>query len=190
VILKELIELYTAFFKIGICTFGGGLSMLPMLEREVVDRLKWVDTQELMDYYAIGQCTPGIIAVNTATFIGCKKRGLIGGIFATAGMVSPSIIIILIVASFLTNFAHIPMVQHAFAGVRVAVCVLVLKSLLKMIKTNIRGKVALCLGAAAMILSFAFGKSPIIIVAFAALIGLTEGFIVKKMNDKKAGDGV
>ncbi|MBQ2752973.1 MAG: chromate transporter [Firmicutes bacterium] len=187
--MKELFELYAAFFKIGICTFGGGLSMLPMLEREIVDRLKWADTEELMDYYAIGQCTPGVIAVNTATFIGCKKRGLIGGIFATAGMVSPSIIIILIVASFLTNFAHIPAVQHAFAGIRVAVCVLVLKSLLKMIKSNIKGKVALCLGAVAMILSFALGTSPILIVACAAVIGLAEGFVLRKMNNGKGGYG-
>jgi len=186
--MKELLELYKAFFKIGICTFGGGLSMLPMLEREIVDRLKWADTEELMDYYAIGQCTPGVIAVNTATFIGCKKKGFIGGVFATAGMVSPSIIIIIIIASFLTNFAHIPVVQHAFAGIRVAVCVLVLKSLIKMMKSNIKGKIALALGAVSMILSAVFGTSPIVIVAAAAVIGLIEGFALRYMNGRKDGD--
>ncbi len=183
--MKELLELYATFFKIGICTFGGGLSMLPMLEREIVDNHKWAEEEELMDYYAIGQCTPGIIAVNTATFIGCKKRGFIGGVFATAGMVSPSIIIILIVASFLVNFAHIPMVQHAFAGIRVAVCALVLKSLLKMMKSNIKGKAALVIFGAAFIASALFSRSPIVIVAIAAVCGLAEGFITrKKVGDK------
>ena len=187
--MKTLIDLFCTFFRIGAFTFGGGYAMLSLIQREVVDNKKWATDEEVLDYYAVAQCTPGVIAVNTATFIGCKKRGLIGGIFATAGMVSPSIIIILIVASFLTNFAHIPAVQHAFAGIRVAVCVLVLKSLLKMIKSNIKGKVALCLGAVAMILSFALGTSPILIVAVAAVIGLAEGFVLRKMNNGKGGYG-
>ena len=170
--MNELWLLYKTFFKIGICTFGGGLSMLPLLERELVDNLKWATEEELMDYYAIGQCTPGVIAVNTATFIGCKRKGLIGGIAATAGMVSPSIIIILIIASFLTNFAEYPIVQHAFAGIRVAVCVLVLNTVVKMLKTNVKGRVAVFIAAAAFFVSLMFDVSTIIIVAAAAVIGL------------------
>ena len=146
--------------------------MLPLLERELVDNLKWATEDELMDYYAIGQCTPGVIAVNTATFIGCKRKGLIGGIAATAGMVSPSIIIILIIASFLTNFAEYPIVQHAFAGIRVAVCVLVLNTVVKMLKTNVKGRVAVFIAAAAFFVSLMFDVSTIIIVAAAAVIGL------------------
>lgn len=146
--------------------------MLPMLERELVGNLKWATEEELMDYYAIGQCTPGVIAVNTATFMGCKRKGLIGGIAATAGMVSPSIIIILIIASFLTNFAEYPVVQHAFAGIRVAVCVLVLNTVVKMFKTNVRGKMAVFIAAAALFVSLLFDVSTIIIVAAAAVIGL------------------
>ncbi len=184
--MKELFGLYKAFFKIGICTFGGGLSMLPMLEREVVDKNEWVTQEELMDYYAIGQCTPGIIAVNTATFIGCKKRGFIGGVFATAGMVSPSIIIILIVASFLTNFAHIPVVQHAFAGIRVAVCALVFNTVIKMARSNLKGKVPMIIGLLAFIISAIFGTSPIIIVAVAAVVGLLEGAVMSYINKDKA----
>ena len=146
--------------------------MLPLLERELVDNLKWATEDELMDYYAIGQCTPGVIAVNTATFIGCKRKGIIGGIAATAGMVSPSIIIILIIASFLTNFAEYPIVQHAFAGIRVAVCVLVLNTVVKMLKTNVKGRVAVFIAAAAFFVSLMFDVSTIIIVAAAAVIGL------------------
>ena len=146
--------------------------MLPLLERELVGNLKWATEEELMDYYAIGQCTPGVIAVNTATFMGCKRKGLIGGIAATAGMVSPSIIIILIIASFLTNFAEYPVVQHAFAGIRVAVCVLVLNTVVKMLKTNVKGKAAVFVAAAAFFVSLMFDVSTIIIVAAAAVIGL------------------
>ena len=98
--IKNLFQLYWSFFKIGGLTFGGGLSMLPMLERELVQRRKWVTEEEILDFYAIGQCTPGIIAVNTATFVGYKKEKILGGIFATLGMISPSIIVISLVAAF------------------------------------------------------------------------------------------
>lgn len=178
--MQELWNLYKAFFKIGICTFGGGLSMLPMLEREIVDNKGWATEDELMDYYAIGQCTPGVIAVNTATFIGCKRKGLIGGIVATAGMVSPSIIIIIIIASLITNFAHLSVVQHAFGGIRVAVCVLVFNTVLKMVKSNVKEKLAVVIVLAAFLVSAIFSTSPIIIVLIAAIAGLAEGFFKTK----------
>ena len=107
--MKLFLELFISFFKVGIITFGGGLSMLPNLEREIVDNKKWATREELLDYYAVGQCTPGIIAVNTATFIGHKTKGILGGIFATLGMISPSVIIILILALFLNNFSIFPL---------------------------------------------------------------------------------
>ena len=185
--MKELLVLYKAFFKIGICTFGGGLSMLPMLEREIVDNQKWADEDELMDYYAIGQCTPGVIAVNTATFIGCKRKGLIGGVVATAGMVSPSIIIILIIATFITNFAEYAVVQHAFAGIRVAVCVLVLNSVMKMAKSNIKGKVAMIIAALSFLASAVISASPIVIVVAAAIVGLIESCIVGRNTPSDKG---
>ena len=125
---KKLAELYVSFFKIGGLTFGGGLAMLPMLQREVVQKHGWCTEEELLDIYAIGQCTPGIIAVNTATYVGYKQAGFIGGVSGTLGMVSPSLIIICLVASILNNFIHMPVVLHALAGIRIVVCALMLNT--------------------------------------------------------------
>ena len=132
--MKELGYLFLLFARIGGLTFGGGYAMLPILQRELVDRLHWVTEEELADYYAIGQCTPGIIAVNTATFIGAKRKGTVGGIVATVGVVFPSLVIISIIAAFLEGFADYPVVIHAFAGIRVCVCVLVLNAVINLWK--------------------------------------------------------
>ena len=111
--MKEYWELFYSFAKIGAFTFGGGYAMLPLIQREVVEKKHWATEEEIMDYYAVGQCTPGIIAVNTATFIGYYKKGIIGGIFATLGVIFPSIVIILLIASLLQNFSDLAIVQHA-----------------------------------------------------------------------------
>lgn len=129
---KLIPDLYLTFAKIGVTAFGGGYAMLPILRDEIVNKRSWASEEEVMDYYAIGQCTPGIIAVNTATFIGYKKAGIAGGIVATLGFITPSLIIISIIAFFLKNFADIPAVQHAFNGIRACVCVLILDAVLKM----------------------------------------------------------
>lgn len=138
--LKTLAELYVSFFKIGGLTFGGGLAMLPMLQRELVTDRKWCTEEEILDMYAIGQCTPGVIAVNTATFVGYKRAGVIGGIAGTLGMVSPSLIIICLIASILQNFIHIPVVVHALAGIRVVVCALMINTVITMAKKGIVDK--------------------------------------------------
>ena len=88
--MKDLLELYLTFFKIGAFTFGGGYSMMPMIQKEIVEKHKWATDEEVLNYYAVGQCTPGVIAVNTSTFIGYKRRGVLGGFVATAGMITPS----------------------------------------------------------------------------------------------------
>ena len=119
--MKELIELYWAFFRIGGLTFGGGLSMLPMLRYELVQKNGWVTEEELIDCYAIGQCTPGIIAVNTATYVGYKKCGIKGGIFATLGMITPSLVIITAIALFLERYMDNIWLIHALMGVRAVV---------------------------------------------------------------------
>ena len=123
--MRELWELFWTFAKIGVVTFGGGLSMLPVLQREIVEKRAWASEDELLDYYAIGQCTPGVIAVNTATFVGNKRKGISGGIVATLGLVFPSLIIITLIAAFLRNISELEAVQNAFAGIRACVCVLV-----------------------------------------------------------------
>lgn len=136
--MNEYLDLFLTFAKVGACTFGGGYAMLPILQREVVEDKGWCTDAELTDYFAIGQCTPGVIAVNTATFLGSKRKGVLGGIVATLGMVFPSIVIITLIAAFLTNFAHIPAVGHAFAGVRAAVVALIASSVLKLGKTTVK----------------------------------------------------
>lgn len=136
------LDLFLTFAKVGVCTFGGGYAMLPILQREVVEKKGWATEEELTDYFAIGQCTPGIIAVNTATFIGHKYKGIAGGILATLGVVFPSLIIITVIAAFLQNFASYPVVAHALAGINAAVVALIAVSVFKLGKTTLKGKVA------------------------------------------------
>ena len=132
------LDLFLTFAKVGVCTFGGGYAMLPILQREVVEKKGWATEEELTDYFAIGQCTPGVIAVNTATFIGQKLKGVPAGVVATLGVVFPSLVIIMILAAFIQNFAHLPVVIHAFAGVRACICALILSSVIKLGKSALK----------------------------------------------------
>ena len=169
--MKELLQLFWAFFKIGSLTFGGGYAMLPMLERELADRYKWVTLEEIVDYFAIGQCTPGVIAVNTATFVGHKKRGVIGGIVATLGVITPSLIIITAIASVLELVMGNAVVQHAFSGISVAVCALMVQSVIKMGKSGIKNIFGIVMSVAAFCASMFLKVSPIIIVLCAGVCG-------------------
>ena len=135
--MKELLDIFTASFKVGLMTFGGGYAMLPILQREVVETRKWVTEEEVLDYYAIGQCLPGIIMVNTMIFIGQKRRGTLGGIAAALGTVCPALIIITIIAAVLSGFAEAPVVKSAFAGIRVCVCVLIFNAVMKLWKSSV-----------------------------------------------------
>ena len=142
---KELLDMFITFAKVGVMTFGGGYAMLPILQREVVENKGWAEEAELADYYAIGQCTPGIIAVNVATFIGYKKRGVVGGIFATLGVIFPSLIIIMALAGMISAFSDFAAVQHAFAGIRVCVAVLVFNAVVKLWKSAVVDKLTLAI---------------------------------------------
>lgn len=135
--MKPYVSLFFTFAKIGVCTFGGGYAMLPILQRELVDNKGWATEEELADYYAVGQCTPGVIAVNTATFVGYNRMGWLGGIVATLGVVFPCLVIIMAIAAFLSNFMHLDVVVHAFNGVRAGVVALILSSVLKLLKTSL-----------------------------------------------------
>ena len=170
--LKELATLFVSFAKVGVMTFGGGYAMLPVLQREIVENKKWATEEELTDYYAIGQCTPGVIAVNTATFIGQKQHGILGGIFATLGVVFPSLVIITAIAALISNFADIPAVQNAFAGIRVCVCVLVLNSVVKLWKNTIKDKWTLVIFALVLIGAVFTELSPVVFVLLAAIAGI------------------
>ena len=170
--MKELFELFLAFARIGGLTFGGGYAMLPMLQREAVEKKGWVTEEELMDYYAVGQCIPGVIAVNTAVFIGTKVKGLAGAIAASLGVISPSVAIIVAIAAFIQSFSELPIVQNAFAGIRVGVCVLILSAVLKLFKKAIIDKFTLGLFAVVFLLSIFTEISPIVFVVAAALAGI------------------
>ena len=180
--MKELFDLFWTFCKIGALTFGGGYAMLPLIQREIVENKKWSTEKEILDYYAVGQCTPGVIAVNTATFIGYKLRGIIGGIVATLGVIFPSIVIILIIAAFLQNFADLAIVQSAFAGIRVAVVSLIITTVVKLIKSSIKDYLGVIIAIIAFVISAFIGLSPVYVVIAAAL----TGFISKGLRgDKK-----
>ena len=168
----NLWNLFVSFAKVGVLTFGGGYAMIPILEREIVDKQGWASSEELMDYYAVGQCTPGVIAVNTATFIGRKVAGVPGGIVATAGVVFPSVVIITVIAGILSNFADIPAVQSAFAGIRVCVCVLIFNAVLKLWKAAVPDKATLVLAVLVFVLSFFLKLSPVVFVVFCAAGGI------------------
>lgn len=166
------LQLFLSFAKVGVLTFGGGYAMIPLLEREIVSRRGWADSEELMDYYAVGQCTPGVIAVNTATFIGYKIAGNLGGIVATLGVVFPSYVIICVIAGIIQNFSDIPAVKSAFAGIRVCVCVLIFNSVVKLWKGAVKDKAALALCLLVFVFSLFFSISPIVFVVLCGAAGI------------------
>lgn len=167
-----LVDLFVTFAKVGVMTFGGGYAMLPILQREVVDNKGWATEEELMDYFAIGQCTPGIIAVNTATFIGQKRKGTIGGILATLGVVFPSLIIISLLAGVITAFSHLAWVRHAFGGIRICVCVLILNAVVKLYKKAVLDKATLAIFVVVALGSYFSALSPVVFVLLAAAMGI------------------
>ena len=182
--MKEYFDLFFTFAKIGAFTFGGGYAMLPMLEKEVVDKKHWATLEEIMDYYAVGQCTPGVIFVNTATFIGYYRKGILGGIVATLGVVFPSIIIIMAIAGLLNNFAEIAAVQHALHGIRIAVCVLIVKATLKLFKTGVKDLFGIALFVIALILTYLSIVPTIVIVVVSAILGITVQMVKTKKEVK------
>lgn len=178
--MKELMDLFIAFARVGALTFGGGYAMLPILQREIVEKNNWATDEELMDYYAIGQCTPGVIAVNTATFMGQKNKGIIGGIMATLGVVMPSLIIITAIAAFISNFSDLAIVKNAFAGVRVCVCVLIFNAVVKLWKSSVVDKATMIIFIGVFLGSALTDLSPILFIVISAIAGI----IIKNLGVK------
>ena len=169
--MKELINLFFAFAKIGAVTFGGGYAMLPILQRDIVEKHQWVTEDELMDYFAIGQCTPGVIAVNTGTFVGYKIKGIFGGIAATLGVIFPSIVIITIISAFISNFAELEVVQYAFNGIRICVCVLIFNAVTKLAKNALIDKWSWGIFLLVFVLSFFFNVSATFLIVISGILG-------------------
>ena len=181
--MKELWQMFFAFARIGGLTFGGGYAMLPMLQKEVVEKNHWATEEELMDYYAIGQCTPGIIALNTSTFIGYKFAGLPGAVLASVGFLSPSIVIITIIAAFLQNFAELNVVAYAFSGIRICVCMLILDAVIKLGKKAVVDKFSVIVFAVIAILAL---FTPVPTVALVLLSGVAGYVFTEDGSDHDA----
>ena len=168
----EFLRLFLTFAKVGGFTFGGGLAMLPILQREIAEKRRWVTQEQLMDYYAIGQCTPGIIAVNVATFVGYQRKGFFGGVVATLGVVTPSVIIISLIAAFISNFQDVQLVRWAFDGIRPAVVALVLNAALKIVKKSLVDVWTAVMFAVVLVLSYLTNVSPAVFVLVAGVCGV------------------
>ena len=188
--MKDYFDIFWAFIVIGATTFGGGYAMIPVLQRELIKKRGWIDMDEVMDYFTIAQITPGIIAVNVATFAGYKRKGLFGGIAATIGLILPGCCLMIIIALFLKQFAEYEPVRHAFTGIRVAVCALILDTVLKLFKGLFKDYRAIIIFTAAFILSAIFSLSPVFIIMGAGLAGFLF-FRVKNEPETpdKAGEG-
>ncbi len=188
--MKELWELYWTFLKIGCVNFGGGYAMLPLLERELADKKKWTTLEDLRDYFSIGQCTPGVIALNVSTFIGSKRKGILGAIATCAGFLTGPIIIILIIAAFLRNFAELEVVQHAFAGIRVCVCVLIAQAVLRLWKSSVVDVFTLVLYLVIFSLSAFSGFLPVKVpAAVLVILAGAAGLAASLVKARKAGKG-
>jgi chromate transporter len=168
---REYLELFWAFNVVGCTTFGGGYAAVPVLEREMIKKRGWLSMDEVLDFYTIAQITPGIILVNIATFVGCKRKGILGGIISTIGLVFPGLCLMLLISLFIRRFAEYPVVQRAFSGIRLAVCALILDTAVKLFKGFWKDYKAMIISIAAFVLSAIFSVSPVYIIPVAGLAG-------------------
>jgi chromate transporter len=170
--LKDYLELFVTFIKLGVLTFGGGYAMIPVVERELIKKKGWIDMDEVMNYYTIAQITPGIIAVNLSTFVGYKRKGSLGGFLATLGFVLPGACLITVIAIFLASFADLPVVKHAFTGIRVAVCALIVDTVIKLVRGVFKNKKAVAMYLIVFALSAVWSVSPMLLIIASGLLGL------------------
>ena len=180
--LKRFLDLYFTFVKIGTFTIGGGLAMMPMMQKELIDKKHWMTEEDLIDYYAVGQSTPGMIAVNVSTFVGYNQLGILGGIVATLGMVSPSIIIITILAGLINSIDEYPMVQKALRGINVAVAALFTSVIVKFVKKTIKKPLHVLLMLISFTLVYFFKLQSFWIILTAILCGV----VITSVNIRKA----
>jgi chromate transporter len=189
--MSGIVRLFFAFLKIGVVTFGGGYTIMPVLERELVNGRGWVTMDEIIDYYTIGQITPGVIAVNLASFIGYKRHGVAGAVVATIGFILPGITLVTLAGILLSNFSNIPVVRNAFSGIRLAVGALITRTVVSMASRLVqKGRrpfqiaAAVAIGAACFFLSFVWKINPIPLIAISGLVG----FLVTNITNKKSTD--
>ena len=179
--LKELLLYYWTWFKVGLFTFGGGYAILPMIDKEVIQKHHWAEYEEVMDYYAIGQSLPGFIAVNTAVFVGNKAAGVKGAIASALGVISPSIILITLIATLLTGFQDIPVINHALNGIRIGVCMLMVATIVQLWKSSIKSITGLVICVVAFVLAYIVGIN----VALLVILSAAAGIILKAVSEKR-----
>ena len=178
--MKKYLEYYLAWFRIGLFTFGGGYAMLPMIEKEIIERHHWTTEDEVMNYYAIAQCTPGVIAVNVSTFVGYFQAGVIGALFSTLGVISPSILIISAIAGILTSFSDLAVVQHALAGIRIAVSILMSTSIIKLFKKGVVDIYTSVIFGVALVIAVMSNVPTVLIVISAGALGVIFSMLKAK----------
>lgn len=186
--MKELLNIYLKFFKIGAVTFGGGYAMLPILRRELVEKEKWLTEEEIMDFYAIGQGMPGIIAVNVGGFIGYGRKKAAGVIAAALGVVSPCLVIITIIAACLANFQDNVYVRHALSAVSVCVCALILDSIIAMWKKGVKDLFGIILFAVMLVVMTFTKASPVLMVILSAVLGIAYKSLQAVTSEKGGKD--
>lgn len=178
--MKKYLEYYLTWFRIGLFTFGGGYAMLPMIEKEIIDRHHWTSEDEVLNYYAIAQCTPGVIAVNVATFVGYFQAGFWGALASTLGVITPSILIISAIAGVLTSFSDLAVVQHALSGIRIAVCILMSTSILKLFKKGVVDVYTTLIFAAALAAAVLSDLPTVVLVISAGVLGVVFSAVKAK----------
>jgi len=196
--MKEYLDIFVTFLKLGVMTFGGGYAMIPVVERELIKKKGWIPMEEVMDYYTVSQIIPGILAVNLSTFVGYKRKGVLGGVIAPIGFVLPGVTFILILALFIGNFADIPVVKHAFAGIRIAVGALILDTVIKLVAGVLKTAKALIIYIIVFALSVipagltplpSFMRSPVFLVIASGLVGFIIYLLNKPASPANPGEG-
>ena len=178
---KMLLNIFLIFLKIGAFTFGGGYAMIPIIEREFVDKREWISRDDIVDIFAVGQSVPGAIAINSCSFIGYKIAGTVGSLVAIVGMVIPSFVIITAIAMLATHFQDLPVVQKAFAGIRAGIVALILMSAIRMTKAAAKDYLALVILIVCALLVFIFDVNPIYLI----LLSIIAGIIAYRVDPKK-----
>lgn len=176
----KVLDLFKVFFKIGLFTFGGGYAMIPFIQKEIAEKKGWITDEEILDIFAIAEATPGVIAINTATFVGYKVAGALGSFFATLGVVLPSFIIILIISYFIKDFLSITIIANAFKGIRAGVVVLILGVIIKFIKKSEKNLFNLLVAVAAFAVTFFTSISTVFILLTALVLGILYTTIKSK----------
>ena len=183
--LKKVRKLFFVFFRIGAFTFGGGLAMIPFIKREIVDNNGWIGEEDIVDIFAMVQSVPGVIAVNSAIFVGYRVAGMWGAVASAFGGVLPSFIVISAIALFFSSFKKIPVVARAFEGVNAGVAALILTALLQLIRPSIKDNFGWAIAVVVFVIMSFTDVSAVYVLLASAGAGITMSYIKGYMKMRK-----